>query len=87
MKKPTSKYQNPDLSAALPELAPEIISSRVTPDPSIQAILCRRLHKHWFTAQSFRDSFKRKDSRDVCFAWMDQWRKAIEAKARKHLTP
>lgn len=82
MKKPASKYQNPDLSAAIPELAPEVIASRVTPDPSIQTRLCARLRRHWRDNPSFRNSFKRKDPRDVCFMWMEHWCKAIEVKTR-----
>lgn len=68
-----SKYANPDIDRAIPELVPEVIASRATQDRDGQTRLCTRLRHHWKTNQQFRDSFKRKDPRDVCFMWMEHW--------------
>jgi len=76
-----SKYANPDIDRAIPELIPEVIASRATPDRKEQEILCVRLRHHWKTNQGFRNSFKRKDSRDVCLMWMEHWQAAAEKKS------
>jgi hypothetical protein len=76
MKTKLSKYANPDIDRAIPELVPEVIASRATHDRKEQEILCVRLRHHWETNQGFRDSFKRKDPRDVCFMWMAHWSEA-----------
>ncbi len=76
MKTKLSKYANPDIDRALPELVPEVIASRATQDRDEQTRLCVRLRHHWKTNPGFRDSFKRKDPRDVCFMWMEHWHEA-----------
>lgn len=76
MKIKFSKYANPDIDEAVPELVPEVIASRATRDRDEQTQLCTRLRHHWKTNQKFRDSFKRKDARDVCFNWMSSWAEA-----------
>ena len=82
MKIKLSKYTNPDIDRAIPELVPEVIASRATHDRDEQTRLCTRLRHHWKTNQEFRDSFKRKDPRDVCFMWMEHW---AEAERKKQL--
>lgn len=42
-----SKYANPDIDRAIPELIPEVIASRANPDRKEQEILCVRLRHHW----------------------------------------
>lgn len=69
----TAKYANPDIDKAIPELVPEVIASRATFDRDEQTRLCVRLRHHWKTNQQFRNSFKRKDPRDVCFMWFAHW--------------
>jgi len=75
-----SKYLNPDIDTALPELVPEVIASRATRDRDEQTQLCVRLRHHWKTNQPFRHSFRRKDPRDVCFMWMAHWHEAARKK-------
>jgi hypothetical protein len=81
--KTKSKYLNPDIDKALPDLVPEVIASRATRDRDEQTRLCVRLRHHWKTNPGFRNSFKRKDPRDVCFMWMAQW---SESERKKQLS-
>lgn len=81
--KTKSKYLNPDIDTALPDLVPEVIASRATRDRDEQTRLCVRLRHHWKTNPGFRNSFKREDPRDVCFMWMEHW---SEAERKKKLS-
>ena len=78
-----TKYQNTSIDEAIPELAPEIIAGDVTPDRQAQGSLCARLRLHWSQNQGFRNSFKRKDPREVCLMWMDHWQTAASIRASR----
>jgi len=82
-----SKYNNRNFDVALPAVCLEIIADQVNSDRKMADELCARLRRHWFTSQTFRNSFKRKDPRDVCLMWMKHWHAGNVSRQRRTATP
>ena len=75
-----SKYKNLNITSAIPELAPEIIADIICPHNKLwQDKMCERLAHHWKTNEGFRNSFKRKDCREVCHMWFSHWYKSLQS--------
>ena len=80
-----TRYQNPNISLALPDLDVARIASRVQPVYNdLQDALVKKFKTQWRTSQPFRDSFKRKDARDVAYDHMDKWHTQLLKDARKN---
>ena len=77
----------PDLDVDKPSLIPELIAEGITTDPATVSRLCARARRHWKTNAGFRNSFKRKDERDVLAMWFEHWIAGEAARENKKPLP